>query len=241
MSSDKPKIHDGYILSPPLEDKLICFYRDSPYNKVVVRPKVYRVGNFKVNEEKIIAYEEMCETCRQNFIELGLLRLHTPLCMHEEHLGDHFLYVPPKERRRIARMLNGRPLITAYNANLSPIYGAVEAEANETLTNVHKELPPGYCVVAKGAEGLDALGLPAPMCVIRYFTLDELIGSGEMSNSPEISGQIREALQKRDIDSDDEVVKRTQTFEEDKFSSVSLEVDGMFIQREKTWLGRIFS
>lgn len=79
MSSKKPKLHDGYVLSLPLEDKLIHFYRDPPYNKVVVRPKVYGVEVFKVDQEKVVVYEEMCETYRENFMKLGLLRLHTPL------------------------------------------------------------------------------------------------------------------------------------------------------------------
>ena len=71
MSSKKPKLHDGYFLSLPLEDKLIHFYRDSAYNRVM-RDEV-----FKVDEEKIMQYEDIRETYRKNFMEMGWLRLHT--------------------------------------------------------------------------------------------------------------------------------------------------------------------
>ena len=239
MSGKKTKLHDGYVLSLPLEDKLIHFYRDSPYNKVVVRSKVYGVEVFKVDEEKVVEYEEMCENFRQNFMELGLLRLHTPLNIHEEHLGMYFLYVPPKERNRIAGMLKGKPLITMYNIDGSKAYCAVEAETNGALTTLHKKLPLGCRVVTRGAEGLAALGLPIPIRSIKYFTVEELIGYGEIVNPPEIRERIREELQKRGVVSDEEVDKQTQAIVEDKFSTVSLEVEGMFIQREETWLERL--
>lgn len=243
--SKKRKLHDGYILSLPLKDKLIHFYRDSPYNKVVVRPKVYGVEVFKVDEDKVIAYEDMCQTYRKNFMELGLLRLHRPLDIHEEHLGTYFLYVPSKERARIAGMLKGKPLVTLHNPDGSKAFCVVEKERNRSRTTLRKELkelPPGYRVVARGTEGLAALGLPVAFRVIKCFTLDELIGSGEIVNPPEIREQIieqnREKLQ-RSIISEEEIDKQVQAIVEDKFSTVSLEVEGMFIQRKETWLEKI--
>jgi len=238
MSTKKAKLHDGYVLSLPLEDKLICFYRDSPYNKVVVRPRVYGVELFKVDEEKVIAYEDMCETYRENFMKLGLLRLHTPLYMHEEHRGAYFLYVPPKERIRIAGMLQGKPLITMYTIDGSMVYCPVETEANGALSALHKKWPPGYHLIVRGFEELAAL---IPIYTYeKGFSLEELIGSGEIVNSPEIRERIREELQKRGIVSEEEVDKQTEAIVEDKFCTLSLEIDGMFIQREKTWLEKIF-
>lgn len=238
MSSKKPKFHDGYVLSVPLEDKLIHFYRDSPYNKVVVRPRVYGVEVFKVDEEKVVAYEDMCETYRKNFMEMGWLRLHTPLYMHEEHRGTDFLYVPPSERARIAGMLNGKPLITMYNIDGSMVYCPVEAETKGALTALHKELPPGYRVIVRGFEELAAF---IPIYTYeKGFSLEELIGSGEMVNLSEIREQNRERLE-RGVISEEEVEKQVQAIQESKFYFIfGFEIEGMFIQREKTWLGKIF-
>ena len=233
VEQEKPELHDGYVLSLPLENDLIHFYHASPYD--VARPKVHGVEVFKVDKDKVIEYEDMCKTYRENFKELGFLRLHTPLNMYEEHQGTYFLYVPPKERVRIAGMLNGRPLISVHNADLSPVYGAVEPETHGTPTSMTEKFPP-YCrVVVRGAEGLAALGLPVPFRIIAYYTLHELIGSREIVNPPEIRERIRKELQKRAVVSDEEVDKQIQAIiMEDKFFIVSLEVEGMFIQGTQT-------
>lgn len=134
-------------------------------------------------------------------------------------------------------MLKGKPLIIMYNIDGSMVYCAVEAETNGVLTSLTKKLPPGYRVVVRGVEGLAAL---IPIYIYKKcFTLEELIGSGEIVNLPEIRERIREELQKRGVASDEEVDKQIQAIVEDKFSTVSLEVEGMFIQREKTWLDKI--
>jgi len=176
MSRKKPKLHDGYILSLPLEDEVIGFYRDSPYNRVM-RDEV-----FKVDEDKVRAYEDMCKTYRQNFMELGLLRLHTPLDVHEERLGTYFLFVPPKERARIAGMLKGKPLITRYNPDGSKVFCVVAKGKDKARTSLQKELkglPPNYHVVTRGTpEELAILGLPVAVRGVKCFTIDELIGSG---------------------------------------------------------------
>lgn len=240
MFGKKRKLHDGYILSLPLKDRLIHFYRDSPYNRVM------REEVFKVDEDKVIAYEDMCQTYRENFIELGLLRLHTPLDIHEEQLGTYFLYVPPKERARIAAMLKGKPLVTSYSPDGSKVFCVVEKERKRAQTALQEELkklPRAYRVTIRGtSEELATLGLPVAVRMIKCFTLDELIGSGEIVNPPEIREQIieqnREKLQ-RSIINEEEIDKQVQAIVEDKFSTVSLEVEGMFIQRKKTWLDKI--
>ena len=241
MSSEKPKLHDGYILSLPLEDEVIGFYRDSPYNRVT-RDEV-----FKVDEDKVRAYEDMCKTYRENFMELGLLRLHTPLDVHEEQLGTYFLYVPPKERDRIAKMLKGKPLVTSHNPDGFKVFCVVEKERNRARTTLQEELkklPRAYRVVIRGTpEESAALGLPVPVRVIECFTIDQLIGTGEIVDPPEIRDQIIEKNRdklRRGIISEEEIDKQVEAIVKDKFSTVSLEVEGMFIQREKTWLDKIF-
>lgn len=217
---------------------MIGFYRDSPYNKVM-RDEV-----FKVDEDKVRAYEDMCKTYRQNFMELGLLRLHTPLDVHEEQLGTYFLHVPPKERTRIAGMLKGKPLVTLHNPDGSKVFCLVEKQRSKTRAAIQKELkrlPLGYRVDIRGTpEELARFGLPVAVRVVQCFTIDELIGSGEIVNPPEIREQIREELQKNGIVSEEEVDKQTQAITENKFATMSFEVEGMFIQREKSWLEKIF-
>ena len=101
----KRKLHDGYII----KDGYISFYNDSLLNKEL-HSKTYRV-----DQDKVTYYEGMCETYRNNFMEIGWLRLHTPLEQYQEHLGTHFLSVPSKHRKRIADMLEGGTLITLDN------------------------------------------------------------------------------------------------------------------------------
>lgn len=241
MFGKKQKLYDGYILSLPLKDRLIHFYRDSAYNKVLTDEV------FKVDEDKVLFFEGMCNDLRNDFMEIGQLRLHTPLGLHEERLGTYFLYVPPKERARIAGMLEGKPLVTLHNPDGSKVFCLVEKERKRARTALHKELkelPTGYRVVVSGTpEELAALGLPAAFRVIKCFTLGELIGSGEIVNPPEIREQImeqnREKLQKSII-SEEEIDKQVQAIVEDKFFISSLEIEGTFVQRKKTWLERFF-
>lgn len=239
----KPKLPDGYILSLPLEDKLLHFYRDPAHR--VLADKV-----LKVDEDKVIAYEDMCETYRENFMELGLLRLHTPLNVHEERLSTNFLYVPPSERARIQRMLGGESLITRSNPSLGyGEYCLVEKDKNRAQTALQKELkelPLGHRVVARGTpEELATLGLPSPFRVIKCFTLDELVGSLEMMkrfdfpdvDDPDSKRHLRTFFFGIPYEEADEQVQVDQG---DRFYFCKLGVDGMFIEREKTWLEKIF-
>lgn len=186
--SKKPKLHDGYIM----KDGLIHFYRDSAYNRVLSDEV------FKVDEDKVTEYEGMCNTLRENFMEIGQLRLHTPVDIHQERLGTNFLYVPPKERTRIMKMLEGGTLITLDSLKWT------------------------FCEIGTG----------------KHFTLDELIGSGELVDLSEIGEQNREKLQSGII-SEEEIDKQAKAIRENKFFIGSLEVEGMFVQREKTWLDKL--
>jgi len=98
---NKPKLHDGYTV----RNGEVIFYRDSAFYKAVSgkRPKV--------NQDKVTEYEDLCETYRQNFIEIGWLRLHTPIDLHQEQLGTNFLSVPFEHRARISSMIKGGTLI----------------------------------------------------------------------------------------------------------------------------------
>ncbi len=101
----KRTLHDGYTI----KGGFINFYSESRLNKEL-SSKTY-----KVDQEKIVYYEGLCETYRKNFMKIGWLRLHTPIGQHQEHLGTHFLSVPPKHRKRIADMLGGGTLIALDN------------------------------------------------------------------------------------------------------------------------------
>ena len=222
----KRKLYDGYILSLPLSDRAIHFYRDSALNRVLSGE------SFKVDEEKVLAYEDMCETYRENFMEMGWLRLHTPLEMNQEPLGTDFLYIPPKERNRILEMLEGGVL---YSLERFKLFCVVEEEGVDTQTNIKKELeklPEGYRAEIKGTpEELAALGLPAPVREIKSFTVDELIGSGELVDLSEIGNGNRERIEKGII-SEEDVDKQIQSIQETKFYFImGFSIKGMFIYK----------
>jgi hypothetical protein len=97
------KLHDGYYTVRDAHGNLdsITFYS---------HPRGYKemTGKHpKVDEDKVIQFEDMCEAFKRNFIEGGWLRLHTPLGAYQEELGTNFLYIPPEHRARIARTLEG--------------------------------------------------------------------------------------------------------------------------------------
>jgi hypothetical protein len=98
---NKPKLHDGYTV----RGGIVTFYKDSAFDKAVLgkRPKV--------DQDKVMEYEGLCEKYRNNFTEIGWLILHTPIAPHEEELGTNFLSVPVEHRARIASMIKGGTLI----------------------------------------------------------------------------------------------------------------------------------
>lgn len=254
MSSKKPKLHDGYILSLPLEDEVIGFYRDSPYNRVM-RDEV-----FKVDEDKVRAYEDMCKTYRQNFMKLGLLRLHTPLDVHDKRLGTNFLYVPPSERGRIARMLGGKPLITRSNPSLGyKEYCVVDEKKDETQTTLQRKLREasllGYrTILRETPDRLAALGLLAAYYVAQCFELSELVGSLEHMKRFVFEFEGEDDDDPSNLDSNskrylrqfffgipyEEAYDQSHVDKKDRFFFCELEVEGMFIQRKKTRLEKIF-
>jgi hypothetical protein len=65
----------------------------------------------KVNQDKIAKYEEFCRFYRDNFLSTGMLRLHTPIDVHQEYLGTNFLFVPLKHRERLTKLLGRGYLI----------------------------------------------------------------------------------------------------------------------------------
>jgi hypothetical protein len=98
------KYEDGYYLILP--NGYIQFYRAAS----LVRAMNEKA--FKVNKEKVNKFESFCKLCREDFMNMGCLRLHTPVGHHQEHLGTDFLYVPPLERARVSQMIGHGFLIT---------------------------------------------------------------------------------------------------------------------------------
>jgi len=176
-----------------MQDGIIHFYRDSALNRVLSEEV------FKVDEDKVAEYEAMCETYRDSFMEMGWLRLHTPVDVHQEYLGTDFLYVPPSERARITQMLKGGTLATIDRFKT---FHVIESRKN--------------------------------------ITIDELIGSGELVNLSEIGEQNRDRLE-RGVISEEEMEKQAQVIQESKFYFIfGFIIEGMFIQRKKTRLEKIF-
>jgi hypothetical protein len=99
----KPRLHDGYIL----RDSKVIFYSDSTLYKITSGKQKHP----KVDEDKVMEYEGLCASYQQHFMNIGWLRLHTPVDEHQEKVGINFLSVPLKHRARIAEMLKGGTLI----------------------------------------------------------------------------------------------------------------------------------
>jgi hypothetical protein len=103
-SEKQLKLHDGYTV----RDGYINFYDSHDLE----RPS----GNhYKVEESKVAYYENLCETYRKNFMQIGWLRLHMPISPNQEKLGTNFLSVPERHRPRIVEMLGKETLITVDN------------------------------------------------------------------------------------------------------------------------------
>jgi hypothetical protein len=249
--SKKPKLHDGYILSLPLKDRLIYFYRDPVYNRV---SSMTGEEVLKVDEDKVIGFEfGLCETCRENFMELGLLRLHTPLDIHQERLSRNFLYVPPSERVRIAQMLGGKPLITRYS--LSPVYNeycTVEEKKDETQSTLHRELGEageasffGYRIrPGETPDRLATPGLVPLLHVVRCFKLSELVGSlehmkrfvfefeGEDDAPNNLDSNSKRSLRQAYFGIPyEEAYDQSHVDKKDRFFFSYLGLEGMFVQR----------
>jgi len=97
-----PRLHDGYYLFRGE----VVFYSDDDISRVLSG----RV--FKVDEEKALNFEGMCNIAANNFLELGMLRLHTPVDVRQEERGTYFLYVPIPDRPRILDLIQGGTLIS---------------------------------------------------------------------------------------------------------------------------------
>ena len=115
MFKKKNKWHDGYYIN---EQGYIQFYHQRAVSKVNKGQPVYGKDNKdnlslispekqveKVNEDLIAQYEAMCNYYRDNFLDSGLLRLNTPVSVHQEHLGTDFLFVPIRHRERIKNLI----------------------------------------------------------------------------------------------------------------------------------------
>jgi hypothetical protein len=98
---NKPKLYDGYTV----RNGEVTFCTYSALHTMQVGK------HLKVDQDKVIEYEGMCETYRRNFMEIGWLRLHTPVGQHQETLGTNFLSVPLEHRARVAGMLKGGTLV----------------------------------------------------------------------------------------------------------------------------------
>ncbi len=69
-------LHDGYYLFRGE----VVFYSDDAISRVLSG----RV--FKVDQEKVLHFEGMCNIAANNFLELGMLRLHTPVDVRQDDL-----------------------------------------------------------------------------------------------------------------------------------------------------------
>ncbi len=126
----KEKWHDGYYV----EENDIVFYKDPILSKATKGAKVYTKNSEgelktlfpeklvkKVSQDKIMKYEDMCRVYRENFGDTGMLRLHTPIGIHQEHLGVEFLFVPVRHRERIKQLIGNGYLVMVEPINLFKI------------------------------------------------------------------------------------------------------------------------
>ena len=142
-SEKQLKLHDGYTV----EDGYINFYDG-------FSPETPSDNHYKVDESKVAYYENMCETYRKNFLQIGWLRLHTPINPNQEKLGTNFLSVPERHRMRIAEMLEGEALITDDNFKT---FSLVESGRRFTLEELlgNEELVDVFLLGKNNHEKLD--------------------------------------------------------------------------------------
>jgi hypothetical protein len=124
---NKPKLWDGYIV----KDGAVTFRKDSLLRKELSGKHP------KVDQDKILEFEAMCETYRRNFMEIGLLRLHTPVAtdtrLYQEKWGMEFLFVPSEHRVRVAGIVKGETLVMLELGGILSIFYAVESQRKITL------------------------------------------------------------------------------------------------------------
>jgi hypothetical protein len=98
---EKRKLRDGYTV----RNGKVTFYDYSALQKMSVGKHA------RVDEEKVLEYEAMCETFRKTFMDVGWLRLHTPVEQYQERSGTNFLFVPQEHRARVAGLIKGGTMI----------------------------------------------------------------------------------------------------------------------------------
>ena len=200
---NKPKLHDGYTMG----NGKVTFYTNSPLYKTQF-PK-----HHKVDEDKVMEYESMCETYRKHFMDIGWLRLHTPIEPHQEEWGTNFLSVPLEHRARIAGMLKDGRLVMIGNP-------AIHREGEKSVYRVLEieELNPRIYRVLETGEGI---------------TLDQLIDGGELFDFLEVSRQNRQRLGSGTITKEEweKQVKLIQQWEKTKFHIECSNIQGMFVEK----------
>jgi len=142
-SEKQLNLHDGYTV----KGGYINFYDG-------FSPERPSDNHYKVDEGKVAHYENMCETYRKNFLQIGWLRLHTPISPNQEKLGTNFLSVPERHRMRIAEMLGGEALITDDNFKT---FSLVESGRRFTLEELlgNEELVDIFLLGKNNHEKLD--------------------------------------------------------------------------------------
>jgi hypothetical protein len=199
---NKLKLHDGYTV----RDGEVTFYKDSSLYKIQF-PK-----HLKVDQDKVMAFESMCETYRKSFMEIGWLRLHTPVGLHQESAGTHFLSVPLEHRARIAEMLKSGRLVmletpATQNEGGNLVYYMLE----------YAELDPRtYRVIETGKQ----------------ITLDQLVGDGELFDFLGVSQQNRRMLDSGTITKAEweRQIQIIEQWEKTKFHIESWNIQGMFVE-----------
>lgn len=83
--------------------------------------------------KKVLAWEGLCKQYHDSFETLGWLRLHTPICPHQEMLGTDFLSVPSAHRERIFNITKGQPLVTIKPEEIFCTIGSGEKITMEQL------------------------------------------------------------------------------------------------------------
>lgn len=143
VSEKELNLRDGYTV----KDGAIFFYNYPVTN----RPHGM---HYKVDASNVAHYEGLCETYRRDFMQIGWLRLHTPISPNQEYLGTRFLSVPENHRTRVAEMISGETLITLDNFNT---FCLVESDKHFTLKELlgNEDLVDIFAISKENREKLD--------------------------------------------------------------------------------------
>ncbi len=201
LDRSKKKLHDGYAVA----NGHVAFYKDSYLYKTQF-PK-----HPKVDQDKVMEYEAMCQGFRDHFMTMGFLRLHTPVGIHQEEAGTDILMVPPKHRKRIAGMLKGGMLVRVETPPMQDEGGRLVYRVLETA-----QLDPRKFRILETGEDV---------------TFEQILGDGDLFDIMEEREQNLKAPKGGSI-TQEEHDRRSQALQqlvETKFTIVCMAIEGMFV------------